>query len=54
MEIILVNTPPKYGDDWWVNNITYMLDNVQCKYEKISVINTVQYGGVYDLSLIHI
>ena len=48
MEIILVNTPPKYGDDWWVNNITYMLDNVQCKYEKISVINTVQYGGVYD------
>lgn len=48
MEIVLVNTPPAYGESKWVDNITYMLDNVKEKYEKIHVIDDVVYGGVYD------
>lgn len=48
MEIVLVNTPPAYGDSKWVDNIKYMLDNVGAKYDRIHVIDDIVYGGVYD------
>ncbi len=48
MEIILVNTKPKYGDQYWVDNITHMLDNSGTSYDKVNVINDVVFGGVYD------
>ena len=48
MEVILVNTPPLYGEQRYIDNITYMLDNVNEKYKKIHVIDDIVYGGVYD------
>lgn len=48
MQLILLNTPPEYGEDKWVKNIKYMLKNVNQEFEKIHVIDDVEYGGVYD------
>ena len=48
MEVILVNTPPEYGNKLYISNITYMLEKVNSKFEKIHVIDDVVYGGVYD------
>lgn len=48
MEVVLVNTAPKYGQDWWVDNIKYMLDGVHFEYDRISVIKDSVYGGPYD------
>lgn len=47
-EIVLVNTPPKYGDAWWTDNIMYMLDNVGFEYNSINIIHNGQYEGVYN------
>lgn len=49
VEVILVCTG-KYADeeDWWVENIRHMLENVNLFYDKINVIRDEVYGGVYD------
>ena len=48
MEIVLVNTKPKYGDQYYVDNIVHMLDNSKTTYHKMHVIDDVVFGGVYD------
>lgn len=48
MQLVLVNTPPEYGESKWVKNIKYMLKNVNQEFEKIHVIEDVVYGGVWD------
>ena len=48
MEIVLLNTPPVYGQQVWVDNIKHMLDNSGQEYDKIHVVDDVIYGGVYD------
>lgn len=46
-EIVLVNTPPLYGEDYWIENISWMLiGNLQ--YDSIHVVRDVVFGGVYD------
>lgn len=52
MEIVLLNTPPGYGQQIWVDNIKYMLDNNNREYDKIHVVDEVVYGGVYDKLLL--
>jgi hypothetical protein len=52
MEIVLLNTPPGYGQQIWVDNIKYMLDNNNREYDKIHVVDEVIYGGVYDKLLL--
>ena len=47
MELILVNTPPKYGDTWWTNNIIHMLEG-NLNIDKVHIINDIEFGGVYD------
>lgn len=48
MEIVLLNTSPEYGQQYWVDNIKYMLNNVGAEYDNIHVIDDIVYGGVYD------
>ena len=48
LQIVLLNTPPEYGEDKWVKNIKHMLKNVNQEYEKIHVVTDVVYGGVWD------
>ena len=48
MEIVLLNTPPGYGQQIWVDNIKYMLDNNNKEYDTIHVMKDVVYGSVYD------
>jgi len=48
MDIVLLNTLPEYGQQYWVDNIKYMLDNVEAEYDDICVVTDVEYGGVYD------
>jgi len=48
MDIVLLNTPPEYGQQYWVDNIKHMLDNVGAEYDNIHVIDDIVYGGVYD------
>lgn len=48
MDIVLLNTPPNYGESYWVDNIRHMLNNVGAEYDNIHVINDIVYGGVYD------
>ena len=48
MEIVLLNTPPAYGQQVWVDNIRYMLDNCGREYDTIHVVNDIVYGSVYD------
>ena len=48
MDIVLVNVPHKYGEHWWVDNIKYMLDGVQCEYDNIHVITDPMYFAPYD------
>ena len=43
MELILVNTPPKYGEQWWVDNIISKVN-----YDSLHIITNVVFGGVYD------
>lgn len=52
MEIVLVNTPPAYGQQVWVDNIKHMLDNNNREYDTIHVMDSVVYGGVYDKLLL--
>ena len=52
MEIVLLNTPPDYGQQIWVDNIKYMLDNNNREYDTIHVVDDVVYGGVYDKLLL--
>ena len=52
MEIVLLNTPPVYGQQVWVDNITHMLDNSGREYDTIHVVDDVVYGGVYDKLLL--
>jgi len=52
MEIVLLNTPPDYGQQIWVDNIKYMLDNNNREYDEIHVVDDVVYGGVYDKLLL--
>ena len=47
MELILVNTPPKYGDTWWTNNIIHMLEG-NLDIDKVNIINDIVFSGVYD------
>ena len=47
MELVLVNTPPKYGSTWWTDNITYMLKG-NLDIDKVNIINDIEFGGVYD------
>ena len=47
MEIILVNTPPKYGDQWWTDNIIHMLKG-NLEADSVKIITDSQFGGVYD------
>ena len=48
MEIVLLNTPPAYGQSYWIHNIEYMLDNIGAQYDRLSVVDDILYGGVYD------
>ena len=48
MEIVLLNTPPNYGQQIWVDNIKYMLDNAGRQYDLIHVMDDVVHGSVYD------
>tara|TARA_R110002153_G_scaffold92909_1_gene225327 strand:- start:1190 stop:1783 length:594 start_codon:yes stop_codon:yes gene_type:complete len=48
MEIVLLNTPPAYGQQVWVDNIRHMLDNCGREYDTIHVVNDIVYGSVYD------
>tara|TARA_R100000278_G_scaffold98521_1_gene75462 strand:- start:302 stop:904 length:603 start_codon:yes stop_codon:yes gene_type:complete len=48
MEIVLLNTPPAYGQQIWVDNIKYMLDNAGRQYDVIHVMDDVVHGSVYD------
>ena len=48
MEIVLLNTPPNYGQQIWVDNIKYMLDNAGRQYDLIHVMDDVVHGTVYD------
>ena len=48
MEIVLVNTPPIYGQKLWVDNIAHMLERTGTKYDVIHVIDDIVFGGVYD------
>ena len=48
MEIILVNNPPAYGQQVWVDNIKHMLDRVGEEYDAIHVMDDVVHGTVYD------
>lgn len=43
MELILVNTPPKFGQSYWVDRI---LENIEV--DSYSVITHPVFGGVYD------
>ena len=52
MEIVLLNTPPVYGQQVWVDNIKHMLDNSGREYDTIHVVDDVVYGGVYDKLLL--
>ena len=52
MEIVLLNTPPVYGQQVWVDNIKHMLDNSGQEYDTIHVVDDVVYGGVYDKLLL--
>ena len=52
MEIVLLNTPPDYGQQIWVDNIKHMLDNNNREYDEIHVVDDVVYGGVYDKLLL--
>ena len=47
MELILVNTPPKYGDQWWTDNILHMIQN-NLDIDSVKIITDVVHGGVYD------
>ena len=47
MELILVNTPPKYGGTWWTNNIIHTLEG-NLDIDKVNIINDIVFGGVYD------
>lgn len=47
-EVILVNTPPKYGQSWWTDNMKHMLDSVNFKYKNINIISDEKYEGVYN------
>lgn len=52
MEIVLLNTPPSYGQKIWVDNIKHMLD-VCCEiwgdeYDDIHVMEDIVHGSVYD------
>jgi len=46
-EVILVNTPPKFGTPWWTDNIKYMLDSVNFDCN-INVVTEGKYEGVYN------
>ena len=46
-EVILVNTPPTYGELKWVDNIEWMLEG-NLEFDSIQIINDVELGGVYD------
>ena len=48
MEIILVNTPPKFGDNYWTDRIHKMLWESNTQYDSITVITDSIFGGVYD------
>ena len=48
MEIVLLNTPPEYGESKWVENIKYMLDQAGEEYDAIHVMDDVVHGSVYD------
>jgi len=52
MEIVLLNTPPVYGQQVWVDNIKHMLDNSGREYDTIHVVDDMVYGGVYDKLLL--
>lgn len=47
LELVLVNTFPKYGDKWWTDNILYMLKGKLDIYH-VHIIDDVVFGGVYD------
>lgn len=49
VEVVLVCTGP-YEDknDWWVENILFMLWKQNFQYSSVRVIRDVVYGGVYD------
>lgn len=46
-EVILVNTPPDYGDNIWVENMEEMLE-YNLHYDSLCVITEPDLGGVYD------
>jgi len=48
MEIVLLNTPPAYGESKWVENIKYMLDQAGEEYDAIHVMDDVVHGSFYD------
>lgn len=47
VELLLVNTKPEYGEQYWVD---HMLDQLEGKlrYYKYHVITEAEYGGPYD------
>ena len=47
MELVLVNTPPKYGDKWWTDNILHMLKG-NLDIDDVHIIDNIEFGGVYD------
>ena len=47
MELVLVNTPPKYGSTWWTDNIIHMLKG-NLNIDEVHIINDIKFGGVYD------
>ena len=47
MELVLVNTPPKYGDKRWTDNVLHMLKG-NLDLSKVHIINDIVFGGVYD------
>lgn len=47
MELILVNTPPKYGNRWWTDNMLHMLEG-NLDIDDVHIIDDVEFGGVYD------
>lgn len=51
MEILLVNTGDKY-DEWYVNNIAYMLNQTGFKYDSINVLREDRYEGVWNKLLL--
>lgn len=47
VDVLLVNTGDKF-DEWYVDNMAYMLDRTGFKYNAIHVIRDEQYEGVWN------